>query len=356
MNISTLLNLWNKTIYGWDLNRINEGGDLEYLIDVSHWSTQKDQFNKEKFAKYIEEKRIVGLIFKLADANATTGKMYYDDLAEFWYDIAQEYNLLTSGYHWLQASVDPTVAYNVYNDWIKDHPFTLPKIVDFEEPSITNYTDYLWRLQTFTSLSGNETMIYTAKWYLDRIKIALGTSAFKQKTTWMSAYSLWWASYSRYFPTQTISNLYPWIDFQGWQYSATADWPYYKDEDEFDGKEMGGTSSGLDMNLFKKEFLDKYRNVVVEDENNETEEILDNDDVVEEVVIDENNSIKYITKSEMNIRNGAGINFDIIGSLDEGKEICFKDIGGTDCWGKFDDGQWICRSRNGYDYLDVKEN
>jgi hypothetical protein len=347
MNINTLLNLWNKTIYGWDLNRIKEGGDLEYIIDVSHWSTQRDQFNKEKFAKYIEEKRIVGLIFKLSDANATTGLKYYDDLAEFWYGIAQEFNLLTSGYHWLQASVDPIVAYNFYNNWIKDHPFTLPKIVDFEEPSITNYTDYLWRLQTFLGKSGNDSMIYTAKWYLDRIMVALGASAFKQKTSWMSAYSLWWAAYSRYFPTKTVSNLYPWTDFQGWQYSATADYPYYKDEDEFDGKEMGGTSSGLDMNLFKKEFLDKYRNIVVEEP------------IVDPVEVDENtntNIIKFITKSEMNIRSGADIGYNIIGTIDKDKEVSFQDIGGAECWGKIGENQWICKSRNGYDYLKVKEN
>ena len=349
MDISTFLNLWNKLKYGWDLNRIKEGGDLEYLIDVSHWSTGKDQFNKEKFAKYIKEKRIVGLIFKLSDANAVTGKLYYDDLAEFWYGIAQEFNLLTSGYHWLQASVDPTVAYNFYYNWIKDHPFTLPKKVDFEEPSITSYTDYLWRLQIFLGLSGNETMIYTAKWYMDRIKVALGSLAFEQKTSWMSAYPLWVASYSRYFPTKTVSDLYPWTDFQGWQYSATADYPYYYDEDKFDGTEMGGTSKGLDMNLFKKEFLDKYRNVVV----NLPEEDVPIDDVVEN---ENTNIIKFITKSEMKIRTGAGIGFDDIGIVDKGKEISFNDMGGADCWGKIGDNQWICRSRNGYNYLDVKEN
>lgn len=256
MNFGLLHNTWNKIAYGWDLNTLNT--DYSLFIDVSHWSTQKDQFSRDKFAQYVQTKNLKGLIFKISDANRSTGFQYYDILADFWYRIAMDFKLDTTGYHWLQPSVDPNVAWKFYYNFIKDHPPTLPYVVDWEEPSVSNASDYAWRLKTYLENSGSDTIIYTANWYVNKMKALLPSALWNQKLSWMKEYPLWCAWYSREFPTKNPNSQWPWTDFVGWQYSATADYPYYYDEDKFNGTEMGGTSSGLDMNWFRNDFLKKY--------------------------------------------------------------------------------------------------
>ena len=338
-NVNLLTNTWNKLIYGWDLERINK--DLEFIIDVSHWTTHIEQFNKDKFAEYVEKRKLVGLIFKLSDSWGA-GNLFYDDCAEFWYNIAQEFNLLTTGYHWLQPTVDPLVAWKFHDNWIKDHPLTLPNVADFEEPSVINATDYLWRLKTFLDASGKDSIIYTAKYYIDKMKSLIARDYWGQKIGWMSAYNLWFAWYSRYYPTKTASNIYPWSDFVGWQYSSSADYPYYQDGDDLDGTEWGVTSKGGDVNWFSKSFLDKYRvdsgSPVLPPEEPEEPE----------------SSLTYIANMNMKVREGAGTNYKRVSIAKENEEINVLDIGGKDCWIRFGDKKWICKSLDGVEYLRKK--
>jgi len=242
--------IWNKVLYGWDLNCINN--DLFLMIDVSHWIVKPSMFIEEKFAQMVEQLDLKGIIFKISDANKSTGQLFVDSTATFWYELAVKYNLLRGGYHWLQASVDPTVAYKYYNGWIKDHPLNVPHIIDFEERSIKSASDILWRLEVMLDLCGDDSIIYTSKGYILYLKNMLDRSVWTQKISHIAQYTLWLAWYSRYWPKE----VWPWAKnaWQVWQYSAGADYPIYKDQDNKDGLNWGFQAHGLDMNWIKKDY------------------------------------------------------------------------------------------------------
>lgn len=245
-------NVWNRFRYGWDLNLINT--DLDLLIDVSHWIVIPSKFDEEKFARKVTELDLKGIIFKVSDSAG--GKLFLDSTADFWYKLARKYHLLTAGYHWLQQDVDPTVAWKYYQAFMADHPGALPSIVDFEEPSVTRATDYLWRLETFLKYAGPDSIIYTGMGYVLKMKNLLPRQDWNKKLYWIRSYTLWLARYSRFWP----QGLWPWddADWQIWQYSAAADFPFYVDGDGLDGLEWGFQAHGLDMNWAKKNYLQKY--------------------------------------------------------------------------------------------------
>lgn len=251
--VSKWASAWNRVLYGWDLNLINT--DLDFMLDVSHWIVKPDLFNEEKFVRKMQQLDLKGIIFKVSDSDGS-GKMFTDATADFWYKLARKHNLLTAGYHWLQPNVDPTVAWKYYQAFMADHPGVLPSIVDFEEPSVTKATDYLWRLETFLKCAGPDAIIYTAMGYVLKMKNLLPREDWNKKLYWISSYTLWLARYSRFWP----KDLWPWDDdaWKIWQYSAAADFPYYVDNDGLDGTEWGFQAKGLDMNWAKKSYLQPY--------------------------------------------------------------------------------------------------
>ncbi len=277
MNFSFLENAWNELIYGWKLNQIGE--TLFVAPDVSHWSIDvvNQKIDENKFKKQIDEKGVKAIIYKGTDANKTTGNPFVDVTAKFWWNIGGKFNLLRGCYHWLQYSIDPTVAFEYYFNFIKEYPTELPAIMDFEEPSVTNGSDYLWRAKTWLGLAeqmmSKKPVIYTAPWFINKIKELVPQKDWESKIGWLRNYPLWVASYSRYWP----KSLYPWGDFVGWQYSDAADFPYYKDDDTYDGLDWGIQSKGLDMNLFKIEWLNKYSENIIEEPPNNNEDEGDED-------------------------------------------------------------------------------
>jgi len=269
LEINPFTKLWNKALYGWDLNHIVTG-ELKLMLDVSHWVVIPSQFDEQKFVEKAQALGLSGLIYKISDADKGNGRQFYDSTAEFWFNLIQklksEYgmNVVNGGYHWLQQSVDPKSAFDFHNTWVRDHPSRLPYICDFEEPSITSATDYLWRLQEWfkhadaNNPSGEVSICYTGMGYVSKLKSMLGSAAYQSKMSWMSSYTLWLARYSRYSPDMT--SLWPWNnkDWKIWQYSPHADWPYFKDEDNKDGLNWGLQAHGIDMNWAKREYLDYY--------------------------------------------------------------------------------------------------
>jgi len=334
IDINKWQSLWNSLIYKWDLNKINT--DYELFIDVSHW-THNSSFNEEKFAEQIEKKNLKGIIFKVSDATRDTGKLYLDDKAEVWYNLAQKYKLLTTGYHWLQPSVDPKIAYKYYDSWMKDHPCTLPYVVDFEEPSVVNASDYLWRLKTFLECGKPDSIIYTATGYISTLKSKITSSNWNKNFGFMSGYTLWVARYSRYCP----KNLFPWKEdgWDLWQYSAKADYPFYSDGDGMDGREWGLPSGGLDMNWVKKSYLSQFTsgsNTITPEPEKET-------------------SFGIYTNRNMNVRNKPSTSGIIVDSLLENTRIKIKEIVGNSAWAKIDEEKFVCLTENGINYVNCKE-
>jgi len=361
-------NTWNKLFYGWDLNQI--GDTLLIGPDTSHWSMSyppENYFDEEKFAKQVEEKEVKTIVYKGTDSNKTTGRLFTDRTAKFWHYVGGKFKLLRGSYHWLQYSVDPKVAFEYHNELEKECPTELPYIVDFEEPSVTNYSDYLWRARVWLDLANTElvddvSLIYSGIGYLRKVRAAIAISQLEDKMGWMRENNLWIALYSRRSPANYLKwaklgedGMFPWKpdDWVKWQYSFAADFPYYVDKDALNGRQWGITSLGLDMNYVKRTWLQKYIDKYFGNGNNEEpEEPTEEPEEPEEPA--DVKGLLFKSKHLMNIRSKPGTTYSIIGQLPENTIVVATDIGGNNCWIKTELG-WICKNLNGRNYLDLEE-
>jgi lysozyme len=205
--------------------------------DTSHWSGDID-FRK----MYDAGARF--WITKATDANKSTGYQFEDSrFMDFCQDAFGFGKLLTGCYHWLQYSVDPKVAADFYLERYKQFDFDFPPILDFEEPSVTNYSDYAWRAQEWCrrceGATGRKPIIYTAKWFTSRFKT--------ENLSWMNKYPLWVADYSWWAQNITKAPYYMpsniWSDWTIWQYTGSGD-----------GNKFGTQSKGIDLNYFQGDY------------------------------------------------------------------------------------------------------
>jgi lysozyme len=183
-------------------------------------------------------------ITKATDANKTTGYQFEDSEFQNYCEDAFAFDKLLMGcYHWLQYSVDPSVAADFYLERYNRFDFDFPPVLDFEEPSVTNYSDYAWRAQVWCKRveekTGRKPIIYTAKWFTSRFKTA--------QLLWMAEYPLWVADYSWYSNNVTKKPYYMpsniWDDWKIWQFSANGR-----------GNEFGVQAKSIDLNYFQGDY------------------------------------------------------------------------------------------------------
>ena len=208
--------------------------------DTSHWSG-----NINFATMYDAGARF--WITKATDANRTTGYQFEDSRFDgFCQDAFAHGKLLTGCYHWLQASVDPTVAADFYLERYQRYEFDFMPILDFEEPSVRNtgmFSDYAWRAEMWCKrceqVTGRKPMIYTAKWF---------TNYFKTEyLSWMRDYPLWVAQYP-YVMTPLSRPSIPsniWDDWHIWQFSANGH-----------GNEFGVQAASIDRNYFQGDYVE----------------------------------------------------------------------------------------------------
>ena len=356
-DISFWTNTWNKLKYGWDLNWI--GDTLIICPDFSHWSVNfppENYFDEDKFAKKIEEHGTRAIIYKGTDSDKVTGRPFTDRTAKFWWGIGGKFNLLRGCYHWLQYSIDPTVAFNYHQILMDECPTELPYVLDFEEPSVTSFSDYLWRAKVWLELardaSGKKPVVYTGMGYLGNIRAGLGSSQVENKMGFLRQYDLWLAFYSRYWPSKAMQlnkNLssYPWgpEEWKMLQYTFNGDYPYYIDGDALWGDEWGITSLGLDLNYFKKEWLDLYDTGV--------EPPPVEPPVEPPVPVEPSDELQFKTLYKMNVRSGPGTQFPVVLTLPINEIITVNNVGGSNSWIQMDGG-WVCHSLNNNTYLEVQ--
>lgn len=344
MNFSFLTRTWNKLLYGWDLIQI--GNTLLIIPDFSHWSVLKPpKIDEEKFARQCAEKGVKFIIYKGTDS--WQGQLFTDVTAPFWWGLAERLGLGRGTYHWLQPGVDPTVAFNYHRDYVRTYPTELPYLMDFEEKKISSATDYLWRAYTWLGLAdadrGDKTVIYSAPWYINLLKTMIPSSDWEKKMGMLRNWPLWLATYSRYWPSK--KSLWPWTDFVGWQYSDAADFPYYKDDDQYWGTEWGIQSSGLDMNYFRREWLEKYLP-------GEKQPPIEEPPAEEPPQFPTMETLKYRTLSEMRVRSAPTTSMDNTKRITQkGEELSVMEISGNDAWIYVGDG-WVCKTKNGREYLE----
>jgi len=211
-------------------------------IDVSHWQG------------YIDWKKVAskGIRFSITKASD-----FYRDPAypTGWVDIravenhkgAEDNNLFTGGYCWLQPRQDPKLQAQFYLDnFYTKYPTSFPPVLDFEDNNVISWSDMLWRaqvwLETVEKQTGRIPIVYTSPGYMSKFD--------KRKTGFLSRYHLWLAHYiQRPYPTVP----FPWTDWRIWQYSDRGHYPYYIWNDQLParGKEYGITSYLLDMNWYQ---------------------------------------------------------------------------------------------------------
>jgi lysozyme len=211
--------------------------------DTSHWSGKVD------FAKMYS----AGAKFwitKATDANRSTGFQFEDSRFDgFMKDAIAQGKLLIGCYHWLQYSVDPTVAADFYLERYQRYEMDFPPIIDFEEPSVRDtgrFSDYAWRAQVWCQhvedVTGRKPIIYTAKWF---------TNYFTDKMIgWMGDYPLWVADYTWWANNVTKNPYYmpaPWSDWTMWQYSADGNGR---------GAEFGLQAGNVDLNWYQGSYAD----------------------------------------------------------------------------------------------------
>jgi len=218
------------------------------LTDTSHWSGDID------FAKmYAAGAR--GWITKATDANRISGLQFQDSrFNDYCLDAFAFGKLLTGCYHWLQCSVDPTMAADFYLERYKRFRFDFPPVLDFEEKYAYEKvlddrtivpthleSDYAWRAQVWLERvrdkTGRTPIIYTAQWF---------TYHFADKLiSWMGAYPLWVADYSYWSNNVTLKPRMP----SPWKGTDPLIWQFSADGNTR-GPEFGTTSKSIDLNMF----------------------------------------------------------------------------------------------------------
>jgi lysozyme len=208
-------------------------------VDTSHWS---GDINFQRM--YDGGARF--WITKATDANKYTGYQFEDSRFDGYVQAASKTSLLKGCYHWLQASVDPTIAADFYLERYNRYEMEFPPILDFEEPSVRDtgkFSDYAWRAQVWCKrcedVTGRKPIIYTARWF---------TNYFKTEyLSWMRDYPLWVASYP-YIMTALSKPYMPvgiWDDWTMWQFSATGYGDVY-----------GVQAASIDRNYFKGDYAE----------------------------------------------------------------------------------------------------
>lgn len=214
---------------------------------TSHW-TGKIDFEK----MYKAGARF--WIAKATDAYKVSGVQFEDSLFDQHSQAAFSHGKLLKGcYHWLQASVDPTVAADFYLERYRRYKFDYPPILDFEEKSVIEskmFSDYAWRGQMWCKrveeVTGRKPIIYTAEWFLYYFKF--------EHISWMSAYPLYIANYSWWANTKAKAPvLFPklswdnkiWSDWSHWQYSADGNGR---------GKEFGQDALDVELTYFQGDY------------------------------------------------------------------------------------------------------
>ena len=187
-------------------------------------------------------------ITKATDAYRYTGQQFEDDRFDgYMQDAKADGRLLVGCYHWLQASVDPTLAADFYPERWNRYEMDFPPVLDFEETSVREtgrFSDYAWRAQVWCKrveeVTGRKPIIYTAKWY---------TSYFNEtQIGWMGDYPLWVADYTWWSNNITKSPSYMppyWDDWRIWQFSADGNGR---------GPEFGAQSASIDLNYFQGDY------------------------------------------------------------------------------------------------------
>ncbi len=242
--------------------------------------------------------------FRFAIVRATLWDVKLDETFETNWTGARANGLLVSAYNVIKPDVSATAQIDFFAQALIGHKWDLPPVLDIERDDgqapqqITQCARESLRLgaQRF----GRKPIVYTAQWFWD--KFVLPSSEWAQ-------YDLWVASYG----AAEVSLPAAWSSWKIWQYSGNGHAP--------------GVAGEVDLDWFNGSYDDLLKYCQAE--------------------APQPVGQRARARSTLNIRNGAGINYQDIGDLPAGTEVTIDKIDGMDVWVQIDANKWIALAYKG---------
>ncbi len=249
--------------------------------------------------------------FRFAVVRATIWNVKVDEMFEINWTGAHNAGLLVSAYHVFKPDVPAAAQIDYFALALTGHKLDLPPVLDIELDNQLTSQQITQSVRDCLHLSeqrfGRKPIVYTGKWFWD--------SRVMPSDEW-GQYDLWAASYG------TSNAVLPagWTDWRIWQYTSTGYAP--------------GIANYVDMNWFNGTYDDllKYCSATAPQPAGQ----------------------RAKTKAALNIRNGAGINFQHIGDLPSGADVTIDKVDGADVWAQIDTNRWIALAYKGDRYAQTE--
>ena len=224
---------------------------------------------------------------------------------------ARNAGLLVSAYHVLKPDVPAAAQIDFFAQALTGHKWDLPPVLDIEldnkltTPQITQSVRDC--LQLSEQRFGRKSIVYTGKWFWDNHVTASGEWA---------PYDLWAASYGSGSPVLPAG----WTGWKIWQHSSTGRVP--------------GIAGDVDLDWFNGLYDDllKYCSAPVPQPAGR----------------------RAKTRAALNVRNGAGINYQHIDDLPSGSDVTIDQVDGADVWVQIDTNKWIALAYKGERYAQTE--
>jgi lysozyme len=242
--------------------------------------------------------------FKFAVVRATLWNAKLDEAFEPNWNGARANGLLVSAYNVIKPDVPAVAQIDYFAQALIGRKWDLPPVLDIERDDAQAPQQITQCVREALRLSeqrfGRKPIVYTAKWFWN--KFVLPSNEWAQ-------YDLWVASYG----AAEVVLPAAWPTWKIWQYTGNGHAP--------------GIASEVDLNWFNGSY----------------------DDLLKCCQADIPQPIGQCArvKSTLNIRNGAGINYQDIGDLPSGAEVTIGQIDGTDVWVQIDASKWIALAYKG---------
>ncbi len=259
----------------------------------------------------VDWKAVADAGFRFAVVRATLWNVKVDETFEANWTGAHNAGLLISAYHVLKADVPAAAQIDFYAQALTGHEWDLPPVFDIELAGALTTQQITQSARDCLGLGeqrfGRKPIVYTGKWFWDSHVLASGDWA---------QYDLWAASYGSASPVLPTG----WTSWKIWQYTSTGRVP--------------GIDVDVDLNWFNGSYDDLLTYC--------------------SAPAPQPTGRRAKTKATLNVRNGAGINYQDIGDLPAGSDVTIDRMDGTDVWVQIDTNKWIALAYKGERYAQAE--
>jgi GH25 family lysozyme M1 (1,4-beta-N-acetylmuramidase)/uncharacterized protein YraI len=259
----------------------------------------------------INWKAVADAGFRFAVVRATLWNVKVDETFETNWTGARNAGLLVSAYHVLKADVPAADQIDFFAQALTDHKWDLPPVLDIELADSLTTQQITQSARDCLRLGkqrlGRKPIVYTGKWFWDSHVMASGEWA---------QYDLWTASYGSASPVLPKA----WAGWKIWQYASAGHVP--------------GIDVAVDLNWFNGSYADLLAYCGAS--------------------VPQPIGRRAKARVTLNVRNGAGVNYQDIGDVPAGSDVTIDKVDGTDVWVQIDTGKWIALAYKGERYAQTE--